>query len=56
MVAFLAALAVMVGMSFGAAFILEGVQKPSSESFRTSSVRINPEDGLPPVSHANKKH
>jgi hypothetical protein len=51
MIAFIAAVLVVVGMSIGAALVLERVQTPAADSFRTSSVRINPEYGEPPKSH-----
>ena len=51
MIAFLAAVLVVIGTSVGAAFILEGFQKSSADKFQTSSIRINPEDGQPPKGH-----
>jgi surfactin synthase thioesterase subunit len=42
---FLAAVVAVVGISLGAAFALETLQRTTDKSFATSSVRLSPGDG-----------
>ena len=56
MVPFIAALLVMVGIGFGAAFVLEGAQRTVDRSFQTGGVRIDAEEaGFAPHSAAGHK-
>jgi hypothetical protein len=46
MMAFLAALLVMIGIGFGAAFSLDTLQRTVDNKYQTEGVRLDPEPGL----------
>lgn len=53
--AFLAAVIAVVGISFGAAFVLETYQNSAAKSFQTSGVRIDAKMGEPSLGAAGHK-
>jgi hypothetical protein len=53
MMAFLAAVFVMIGIGFGASVVLEGFQSTAESKFSTKGVRLDPEEGRAPFAQAS---
>lgn len=54
MLPFLAAIIAVIGISFGASFVLEGFQRTVDAKYHTEGVRLDPEMGQPP--HSATEH
>jgi hypothetical protein len=53
MMAFIAAVFVMIGIGFGASVVLEGFQSASENKYRTSGVRLEQEAPRAPFAQAS---